>query len=475
MTLIEKIADFSVNLKFEQLPGEVVHEIKRTLIDCIGCAIGGINIEKGKIAIEWAKLTSTYGEATVLGTGDKVSPLTACIVNGELMHALDYEALLAPPAHVSPYVIPTTLALAEKVNSSGKEIITALAIAHEISTRLGRALSYIRDIKDGKIVWPQISGFSCSVFGGALAASKILGLELERTAHALGIAGHIAPVQTTTKFLLTPPLASTKHLMSGWLNAAGFIAATFAELGYRGDVEVLEGDFGFWRFVGSDKWKPEVITDKLGVNWLIPGNTFYKPYPCGGVLGTALDSFIYIIDENELLPHEINRVTIYIDNIIAPDTFVAPLPAFTNRKIVTAMDAQMSGAYITAVAAHRVPIGPDWQSLDTMNNADIRSFMDRVSVEVHPRYVEVLVKEPNARIGGAKVEARGKIFSEERKYRKGSPISEETKMTDEELLDKFKRNTTRILPSKKIDKASSQLMELEEIESWNTIMDNLII
>ena len=106
------LAEFSAGLRYEDLPAEIVHEAKRLLLDTIGCGLGGYEVAKGQMAVKFARRTGGLGGSTILGVKEKVPSGMAAFANGELMNALDWNALL-PPSHVPPYVMPSALALAE--------------------------------------------------------------------------------------------------------------------------------------------------------------------------------------------------------------------------------------------------------------------------------------------------------------------------------------------------------------------------
>ncbi len=470
-TLVEGMADFATNLRFEELPAEVVHESKRILLDCIGCALAGLSFDKGKIAVGLAKQVGGAEEATIIGVGDKVSAFGAAFANGELINAMDYDNLTVPPGHVSPFVVPAPLALAERGRASGKSLICAIAAAHEVSTRFGYALDYYRDVVDGKLLGLStgVGGSSArTIFGGTLASSMILGLSSQKMAQALGIAGSIVPVQPA-KNPGAVPAPMCKYLMGGWIGETEVVAALLAEGGYRGDIAVLEGDHGFWRYIGSSKWNPEGLVERLGEEWRFPAGTAYKPYPCCRAMQTALGCFIHILDENQLQPEEIKEVMAYVD------PHMAETAAFHNKEIETDLEAQMSVPYIFSVAAHRVRIGPEWQDLATLRDANILGFMDKVTCKGHPEFVKALAQDSASRLGKAEVIARGKTFSEERKYRKGSPATKETYMTDDELVAKFRHNASRVLPSDKISRAPEKILHLEDAADVSEVMRDVAI
>ena len=219
-SITQEIVRFAAETQFDDLPDEVVHETKRTLLDSIGCAIAGLSVEKGKLALKLARRLGGTPESNIIGTGEKVSCCSASFANGELINALDYDAVLLP-GHVSPFVIPAILALAECNETSGRDLIVALALGHEISARVGGALNPIVKMtkegsEAGKCEWPPVFGYSPCVFGGAAGASKILGLNQEKMTYAMGLAGYLAPGQTMAKWYTSPPAGMTKYLSAGW-------------------------------------------------------------------------------------------------------------------------------------------------------------------------------------------------------------------------------------------------------------------
>lgn len=99
-SLTDVLAIFAFETKFENLPGTVVHEAKRILLDSIGCALAGISTDKGKIAVQLAERLGGPSESSIIGRGDKVSCNSAAFTNGELINALDYDTILVPPGHI---------------------------------------------------------------------------------------------------------------------------------------------------------------------------------------------------------------------------------------------------------------------------------------------------------------------------------------------------------------------------------------
>ena len=295
--LIRELARFVTQTRFEDLPLAAIQETKRMLMDSIGCAIAGLSTDKGRSSVQVARRMGGPTDATILGTTHKVSCAAAAFANGELINALDMDGLMFPAGHVPPLVTSAPLAIAEDIAATGKELMTALAIAYELSVRIAGALSewrsFITEGPDtGQIKVPDVHGTGAPIFGGTAAAGKLLKLDREKLSHALGIAGHICPVPSMAKWYHTAPNAMTKYISGGWLSQAEVTAVLLAEAGYIGDTTVLDGEYGFWRFYGSERWEPAMITHKLGEKWRFPNRAIYKPYPCCRAMHGGLDCLI---------------------------------------------------------------------------------------------------------------------------------------------------------------------------------------
>lgn len=207
-TIIDTLADFTTQVRFDQLPPHVIDESKRVLLDSIGCGLGGLSHSKGTIGVEYARMLGNAvpgARASILGTGDRVSTVATAFANGELINALDYDAIL-PPGHVSPYVLPGAMAVGEAGKVSGQEILCATAIA---------------------------------------AIGRLKGHTSDQVAHGMGIAARISPVNSHWVWSQHAPSTTIKYTPAGPVVQAAMTAAHMAELGHRGDRMMLDdGEFG---------------------------------------------------------------------------------------------------------------------------------------------------------------------------------------------------------------------------------------
>ncbi|MGH8787168.1 MAG: MmgE/PrpD family protein [Cupriavidus necator] len=467
-TLIEQLAQFTAGSDYSSLPAPVVHECKRILLDSLGVALAATDTFKGRAGIEYGRMTGAPPNdskgATIIGTRERVSVFGAAFANGELINALDQDAVL-PPGHVTPYVLPGALAVGEVCESSGKELIAAMALSHEMSYRLGKAMDYLRDTKDGKVSPPPVYGYSSTVFGATAAIARLKGLSTQATADALGIAGCIAPVQSQVAWFQHAPSSTIKYLMAGVLTQSAMTAAHMGELGHRGDKQVLDDkEFGFPRFIGTRRWEPGDIATALGTEWRFPAEQAYKPYPHCRILHALLDCLNNIIDGNGIRPEEIESIKVWVEGFVEQ-------PVWLNRSIEHEHDAQFSIAHGIAVGAHRVPPGKAWMDPALIFSPSVMALMDKVTHEVHPDYVQLLTGHAASRPAKIEVRARGQVFSEESRYPKGSPSPDPAStMGDAELEAKFRHNAEGVLPRQRIDQLMETVMELESVDNTQSLM-----
>ncbi|MBB1634913.1 MmgE/PrpD family protein [Cupriavidus sp. UME77] len=459
-TIVEKLGSFASETRFEDLPDHVVEESKRLLLDAVGCALGGHSHSKGTIGIEFARRigAGTAGaQATVLGTNERLSAVGAAFANAELTNALDFDAIL-PPGHVSPYVIPGALAESEARGGSGKDLLSAIAIGHEISYRIAKALDYLRDVKDGKISPPPVNGFSSTVFGAAAAIGKVKGYSPEMTASAIGITGSMSPVNAQWSWSVHSPTASVKYAVAGALVQAAMTGAWLAELGHTGDVQLLDDpDCGWRRMIGSSRWAPEHITAELGTTWRFPAEQAYKPYPHCRILHAPLDALAEILEGNDIRPSEIDGIKAWVEGFVMQ-------PLWLNREITHVTQAQFSIAHGLSVGAHRIPPGKAWQSPEVVFDPSVLDLMDKIECAVHPDYETLLTSNAASRPTRIEVRARGKSFVAERRYPKGSPSPDPaTTMSNEELAAKFARNAEGVISERNVDQFINGLWKLESM------------
>ncbi len=469
-----ELAKFAVDIRWEDLPLEVVHETKRILMDSIGCIIGALTIDKGKMSLALARRLGGNPEATIFGAGDKVSLMTAALANGELMFTLDYHNIMSN-AHDGTYILPTVLAFGESTGASGKDLILASALGCEISSRLAMAVRQHAvgvtsasgplqspDATEG----PRRLGNAYSNFGAAAGAGRLLKFDLQKMNHALGLAGHLCMILTKQRWGASEIRYLSKYGIPGWQNTGAVMAVLLAEEGYTGDTNVLAAKNGFANMAGYREWNPEKITEDLGKTWWYLYKLHYKPYPCCAVFHAELDCFIDILGKYHLRPEEIESVRAYGLASTAEGLFASD-------SVENLSSAQFNPRYIFSVAAHGIKVGPAWHDRSTATNPEILQFMKKVTLQRHPAYQNPQAIVPLSSPSKCEVTARGgQVFTIERKFKRGT-IGTEVAPSDNDLIQKFRNNAERILTQEKIDQAVKLFKDLEEVDNISKLIQQL--
>lgn len=267
-TLAARLANYAVDLTFDKLTKDAVHETKRRFIDSFATAVGAMPAEAYHIAKKCAMRVSGNPGASILG-GGKSSPEWATFVNGLLIRYLDFNDtyLSKEPAHPSDNLAPV-LAVGEAMNAGGKDLITAAVLAYEVQCRFCDAASLRKH---------GVDHVTYGALSSAIAAGKLMRLDAERLTHAIGIAGvcNVALRQTRSGEL-------SEWKGCAFANAArnGVFAATLAADGLSGPAPIFEGDLGFFQLVSRERFEPAPFGGELGnADGFMINKTYIKFWP----------------------------------------------------------------------------------------------------------------------------------------------------------------------------------------------------
>ena len=456
------LARFVDETRFEDLPPELVEEAKRLLMDSLGCAMAGTGTQKGQIALTFAGSYSSPAEATIIGAREKAPAPLASFVNGELLNAMDYEALCAPCGHITPYVLAAPLAVAECRNVSGQDLITAIVISHEIAQRVSAGLVIPgqlskKTLEKGISLQLPIHGYGMNIFGGIAGAAKIAGLTAEQMEHAFGIGATLCPVPTLMQFAETVPASMAKFSPSGWISQAAVTAVLLAGLGYTGAHNVLDGEFAFWKSFAATGWNPEVVLTGLGRLWFFSDAVSYKKYPCCGAMHGHLDIFCAIVSKFDIEPEDIKELNIVLN-------LLGELALWKNRTIGNQIDAQFSTAYVFAVAAHRIEIGHRWLEKETYESPTVVELMKKINV------FTPATSHYDGRRSAVEVVVRDKNTKKETRYTEKDVRPVSGIMNDQELYTKFEKNAAHLLSQEEVEQALKTILSLTELENVSQLM-----
>jgi 2-methylcitrate dehydratase len=451
-TLAEQMAEFAVGLRFEDLPEAVVHEVKRRVIDSLGCALGAWQAEPCEIArTAAAAYPATRSGATLLGMTQRAPPDWAAFANGCLVRYLDYNDtyLSKEPAHPSDN-IPAALAVAEAEQADSREFIVAVALAYEIQCRLCDAAS-IRARG-----WDHVT---YGTFSSALAAARLMKLDVARTRHAIGIAG------VASAALRQSRVGELSHWKGcAFANAArhGVFAALLARAGMTGPAPIFEGEKGFEKLVSGPLDGFKLPTADFGLardDFMILG-TSIKFWPAEYHAQSAIEAALRLRAQFNGLS-QIQSVLIE-----SHDAAVDIIGSEPEKWRPTSREtADHSLPYVVAVALADGEVTTRQFEPERITDSELRALVQRVKVE---RHKELSARYPEAVGNILSVRLRdGRTLSERVDYPRGNA---KNPLTDAELEAKFYTLAEPLLGRARAGAALGRLWQLEQVHRVTEIL-----
>src|SRR5574343_37524 len=280
----------------------VDHEAHRTFLNWLGCAIGAAQHEAVHAALAAVQMLAPAPQATLAGRKERVDMANAALINGISSHTFDYDDThLKTIIHPAGPVASAVMALAELLGSSGRQVIDATVLGIDVACRMGNTV-YPQHYDRG---WP-ITG-STGTLGAAAACARLLGLDVQRTAMALGIAAS-QPVGLREQFG-----TMTKPFHPGGAARAGLMAALMAREGFTASPRSLEAPRG-WAQVLSTKCDWTEATGELGQRFEISFNA-YKPFACGIVIHPSIDACAQL-REQDIQAADVERIDLRVHPLV---------------------------------------------------------------------------------------------------------------------------------------------------------------
>ena len=296
------LAQFVANHPSRGWSDAVEQEAQRTLLNWLGCAVGAAQHEAVEAALAAVQMLQPAAQAQVLGRAERVDMGSAALVNGISSHTFDFDDThLKTIIHPAGPVASAVLALAEHTGASGRALLDALVLGIDVSCRIGNAV-YPEHYDRG---W-HITG-STGMLGAAAGCARLLGLDAQRTAMALGIAAS-QPVGLREQFG-----TMTKPLHPGAAARAGLMAALMAHHGYTASPRALEAPRGLMQVV-STKCDWNEATDELGQRFEISFNT-YKPFACGIVIHPSIDACVQLREQG-VRAEQVERIELRVHSLV---------------------------------------------------------------------------------------------------------------------------------------------------------------
>ncbi len=344
-TAAQTLAQFAANLKFDDIPQDVIARGRDCIIDTIAAASYGAQFPWSRTVIDYAQRYGSGGNCSIMGVpGIKVHAPYAALANGTQSHAYEQDSVRDPGAgsHPGATVLPALLAACEETGADGKKVLTAYVAAVEVMFRIAVATHHS----------PEHVGFHSpgitGPYGGAIAAGLIYGLNAGQLTHALGIAGSLS--SGLLAFTKSKDGGMVKRLHLGRASEAAILAARLAASGYTGPESILEGKFGFLDAYGiAEDCDAAELTKGLGTVWEVR-RICLKRYAAHINSHTPMQALRELMAEHKFAAADVAHLVVEGSERLMTHHNI-PEPS-------DIMKAQYSVPYCVAVALHRDPDDP---------------------------------------------------------------------------------------------------------------------
>jgi 2-methylcitrate dehydratase len=458
MTVSKKLANYVKAFEYDNLPGEVVHQTKRILIDSLGCCIGAFEADATQIVHGLVKDLGGPEESTIIGSGLKTSCLNAALVNGVMVRYLDYNDLYAVPAgkwyvgvHPSD-TIPGILAVGERMKCSGKALIATLVLSYELSARFCHSAT---NPPLSKLGWNEDTR---GVYIMPLAAGKLLGLSEEQLENAMGISGCHGMVLGILD-TAAEEYSMTKNLRFPFTAHGGILAALLAKRGFTGPTTVIEGNDGFNETLMKGNFDVETFTTFDDRFYIM--DTGFKALCAVGAVQGHLNATVQLVNQYEIKPEDVDRVRVTAGTRPIEHTGDPAKKYPTNKET-----ADHSSYFLTAIGIIDRTVGPDQYQPWKFKDQRVLQLIDKITLEIDPD-MDRLPRSGMSEI----VTKNGKSYTMRIDYPKGHP---KNPMSDDEIKTKFKSMASRYMTPKRMERIIQMIYELENLQDIGDLMKELI-
>ena len=294
----QRLARYVISSSPDDVPVCVRHEAARSLVNWMGCALGGSRHAAIERALDALLPFSGPRNTAAIGRSERLDALQAALINGMSSHVLDFDDThLRTLVHPSVPVASPLLALSETRTLSGRDFVHAFVLGVEVECRVANAIYAAHNVNG------YITG-TAGVFGAAAAAGRVLGLDERRMTWAFGIAA------TQAAGLREMAGTMCKSYVHGRAAQNGLTAALLAAAGFTSSERALEAPRGFARVIAGC-CDTRAMTAELGERFELALNT-YKPYACGVVAHPVIDGCIALRDAHAIDPARIAAVRLRV-------------------------------------------------------------------------------------------------------------------------------------------------------------------
>ena len=446
---LKYLTDYATSLTYDQLPPDAIHQVKRRVIDALGCAMGGYTEEVPALVRSFALETASVGAgSTILGTKHRTAPDVAAFANGVMVRYLDFNdsgTSKEVGGHPSGN-IPAILAAAEYAGADAQTFITAVVLAYEIHGRMADELGLWRR------GWDHASYMTLA---SAAGAAKVMGLDYAQTANALSLAAVTGFYLGQTR---TGQVSKWKGCAEGNGSRNGVFAALMAKRGMTGPEAAFEGAKGLFKVASSPVDMPPFGGTSNEVFKLQIAQ--HKYFPSDHETQCCAHPFIELGERLKGRLEDIEEIV--VDTYRLTMEVAADSPEKWDPQ--TRETADHSLPYTMALCLTQGGYWLDDFEPEKIKRPELRPLMKKIKVreteECNNNFPEsnsfrIEVKMKNGEIVKAGID-----------HAKGDP---QNPMTDEEIVTKFQRLCAPVISTQQVEQALGRLWHLDEMRDMSEV------
>jgi 2-methylcitrate dehydratase PrpD len=425
-TTVQKISRLVCALKPEDIPGPALDQAAWCALDLLGAAMAGFSQASASSARGFAQKFFPNGPAGVWFSSDSMSTSGAAFCNAVAGSALDLDdGHRAAGGHPGASLVPSALAVAQALHSSGRDALAALVIGYEVAVRAAAA-------RNPATMDTFSTGRWCG-FGAAAIRCWLEGRGPEVLSQAIAISGIHAPLQSASAYS-----RFGHHTKEGipWGTMTGLAAVDLAAQGFVGPLDLWDH---------PNYYQSQAITDRFGEDWTIL-RTYFKPYACCRWLHAALDAWRTLVGQG-LSPSKVERVDVF--------TFNRAINLNNHPDPTSLEQAQFSLPFCLAVVALEGPQALLPMSVDLLGRPYLSAFARRVSLHHDPALEAEFPAQAGARLV---VHTAKGVFSKQVQHPRGDPANP---LSAEELTSKFYKLAGLLAGREKAEAVVKAVLELK--------------
>jgi len=440
---LDQVVNYICQCEFVDLPSDVIERAKEVIADSIAVIAAGAQEEEVKALTERMVNNNGPGGATLIGAGLRSEPLKACFINGTAGTFLELdEGNQFGRGHPGIQIIPAVLAVAEEKSMSGKELLTALVMGYEISTRIGIACK-LRMSMHPHGTWGTV--------GAAIALGKLMGYTEAAMREIISVSSSMITA-TNRRTMLEG--GTVRNVYAGFSSHNGLLAHYMIDAGFTGESDGMKTVFGS---VVSDSFLPEVMTDELGSRFEIARN-YFKRHACCRYNHSALDAI-------EAIAAKLPGGRIQSEKVVKVDIMTYSLAAqLCDQNPKNSLAAKFSIPFAIASFIVNGHAGVSSFTSKAVRNPLIRALAQKITVSEDPSLTDMMPERRPSRVRLTMKD--GKVFEAETFINKGDT---EDPYSHEELKEKYFELVEPVWGHEMGEKIYNDILTLEALQDTNEL------